>query len=142
MGSRRSQRTSSSRHLSDDFVWDSFPTLPEMTAETTYISPVQATGFSTASGTSHEEEPKLVLPSANLDSSRAAKSSEEQQGDSVIPAPPALSDGGHHQIIAPKRHRIASDPTPSVGAATRPTKTGSDPTPLRQSAKLIIPRQI
>ena len=59
---------SSSRHLNDDFVWDSFPTLPEIAEP--HISPMQAAVFLL----------RAAIPQIdpNLNSSRTAKSSKEE----------------------------------------------------------------
>ncbi|KAJ7370563.1 hypothetical protein OS493_031569 [Desmophyllum pertusum] len=105
-----------------------------MTAEP-HISPGASNGFFYCERHFHEEEPKLVLPSANLDSSRTAKSSEEQQGDSVIPAPPALSDGDITRLSLQRDTESLQIQRLQLELQLAQLKLGSDPTPLRQSAK-------
>ncbi|KAJ7376345.1 hypothetical protein OS493_035272, partial [Desmophyllum pertusum] len=101
---------------------------------TTYF-PGASNGFFYCERHFHEEEPKLVLPSANLDSSRTAKSSEEQQGDSVIPAPPALSDGDITRLSLQRDTESLQIQRLQLELQLAQLKLGSDPTPLRQSAK-------
>ena len=63
MGTRKSQRTISSRHLYDDFAWDSFPSLPDrspldLAGQAVLSSPKHATGPSA----SKEKKIKVLLP--------------------------------------------------------------------------------
>ena len=67
MGTRKSQRTISSHHLSDDFAWYSFPSLPDRSpldlASQAVLSPKHATGLSA----SKDKKIKVSLPPDSRD---------------------------------------------------------------------------
>ena len=82
MGTRKSQHTISSRHLSDDFAWDAFPSLPDRSpldfTGQAVLTPKHATSLSTLK----DKKVKVSLP----------PDSRNQPGKSTSDVIPQLSD--------------------------------------------------